>query len=432
MSKPTVTNNDLWKEYKTEDPRIIRPIDGNEFFVANSYINITDVFPKISTEEFKKRAEENLSKLAVFNLAFKQINGHLFFIQRPFKSHLKEIEYTEDEEIENYLKKDEENIIPYDPVRENDDKDVQSIFHFKICQLEKSNQTKITFSVSHAVADGRTAFYMMDNIRKIVNGESLEKNDEQLTSFGGLERFKNLDESFYKIPEVWNEIPEMPMNPKIPPPYSYVMPHMIFDYEPVSKFNRENGITVQAMLMAMLTRATRRYKNLPKETPLWNATACNAKSSPYATEEFKNRQYYCNIGNIFVKVVGQSSLMEDLKHCMAQLKEAKKSNDEIRQLVCCSSIVDPKTLQFIPKGRFPDPNFQAVVNSTNIGKVNGNMPLLTISNPPFFYTFFVHSYHTEDKLFVSLIRPVNFDKTYIDYVMEEMNKIFIPENISKY
>jgi len=429
MLTVSALKQDYWKDYKTEDPRIIRPVDGNEFFVANSYINITDVFPKISTEEFKKRAEENFSKLAVFNLAFKQINGHFFFIHKPFKMHLEEVKYTEDEEIENYLKKDEENVIPYEFIQE---KDTISLFSFKICQLEKSNQTKITLSVCHAIADGRSVFTLMDYVRKVVNGESLEENDETLTNFGGIERFKNLDESFYSPPKVWNEIPELSLMPKMQPPFKYVMPHTIFDYAPIKNFVKENGITIQAMLMAMITRATRRYKNLPKETPLWNETACNAKASPYATEEFKKRQFYCNVGHLFVKVVGQSNLMEDLKHCMAQLKEAQKSNDEVRQLVSCGSIIDPETLKFVPKGRFPDPNVQAVVKSTNIGKVNGNMPLFTISNHPFFYTFYIHSYHTEDKLFITLIRPVNFDETYINYVMEEMNKIFIPENISKY
>jgi len=77
-------------------------------------------------------------------------------------------------------------------------------------------------------------------------------------------------------------------------------------------------VTVQAMLMAMITRATRCYKNLPKETPHWNTITCNAKESPNATEELKNRQYHCNIGDIFEKLEGQSSLMEDLKLCITQ------------------------------------------------------------------------------------------------------------------
>eukprot|EP00833_Pecoramyces_ruminatium_P014411 jgi/Orpsp1_1/1188443/evm.model.d7180000064898.1 len=53
------------------------------------------------------------------------------------------------------------------------------------------------------------------------------------------------------------------------------------------------------MLMAMLTRATRRYKNLPKETPLWNGIPINCRASSYATEEYKKRQFYLNVSGIY-------------------------------------------------------------------------------------------------------------------------------------
>jgi len=64
-------NDEMWKKYRTLDPRVIRPIDGSEFFVSNYYINVSDIFPKISTEEFRKRAQENFSNIELFNLALK-------------------------------------------------------------------------------------------------------------------------------------------------------------------------------------------------------------------------------------------------------------------------------------------------------------------------------------------------------------------------
>eukprot|EP00833_Pecoramyces_ruminatium_P017335 jgi/Orpsp1_1/1191367/evm.model.d7180000085196.1 len=425
-------NNEMWKDYRAIDPRVIRPLDGTEFFVLCCYINVTDVFPKISTEEFKKRAEENLSKIKLFNLALKRINGHLFFINKPFKMHLKEVEYNENEEIENYLKFKDKSIIPYEPIQEKDDEGVQSLFHFKICQLKKSNQTKITVSINHVISDGRTIFNIMDYIRKIVNGETLERNDELLTNFGGMDRFKDLDESFYSSPKIWDEITNRPLIPKVKPPFKYIRPHMIFDYEPIKKFIKENDITIQAMLMAVASRAARRYNNLPKETPIWNTTQVDIRASPLVVDEFKKRKLYDNVGVMYVKMIGQSSLMEDLKHCMAQLQEAKKSNDGIRQLVCCSSVIDKKTLKFIPKGGFPNQYTHSIVNSSNIGLVNGDTPLITSSNDPNFFTFNLSSYHTKDKLFVTLLRPYDFDQTYVDIVKEEINKVFIPENISKY
>jgi len=323
-------------------------------------------------------------------------------------------------------------VIPYEVIQEKDDKDVQALISFKVCQLKKSNKTKITLSINHSISDGRTVFTIMDYIRRIINGESLEKNEEKLTNFGGLERFKNLDESFYKSPKIWNEIPYLPLLPKMKPPFNHVSPHIIFDYKPISKFNRENGITVQAMIMAAASRAARRYNNLSKETPIWISIPTDLRNSPYSTEEYKNNKLYCNVGIMYAKLVGQSNLMEDLKHCMTQLNEAKKTNDDVRQVVSCHTIIDPKTLAFIPKVKFPNQDTQAVINCTNIGKVKGTFPLLTQSVYPYFRVFTLFIYCANDKLFLVINRPFNFDKTYIDIIKEEINKIFIPENISKY
>jgi len=425
-------NYEMWQKYRAIDPRVIRPVDGTEFFVSDWYINLADVFPKISAEEFKKRAEENLSKIELFNYALKRINGHLFFIRKPFKMHLEEVEYTEDEEMENFLKTKDKMIIPYKLIQEKDDKDVQALFSFKICQLQKSNQTKITLSISHAIIDGRSIFIIMDYIRKIINGESIEGNDEQLPNFGGLERFKDLDESYFEPPKNWNEIPKLQIYPQMKPPFKFVRPHIVYDYKPISKFIHENGITIQAMLMAAITRSIRQYNNLPKETPIWNTTPCDTRTSPHATEEYKNRKFFTNIGVMTIKLIGQSNLMEDLKHCMIQLKEAKKKDDGVRQLICASSILDPKTLKFIPMKGFPNQQLQPVVNSTNVGKVNGVFPILNSSNNPYGFVFSVSSYHTDNHLFITILRPYDFDKTYIDILTEELNKIFIPENISKF
>jgi len=423
-------NAEMWKEYKEIDPRVIRPVDGTEFFVSACHINLMDVFPKISTEEFKKRAEKELSKIELFNLAFKRINGHLFYIRKPFEMHIEEKEYSEDDEVENYLKYKDDTVYPYEPIFPEDDKDVQLLIHFKIWQLK--TQTKIFVSVNHAISDGRTIFNIMDYIRQIVNGKSIEPNTESLPDFGGLDRYKNLDDSFFESPKNWSEVTTGPVIPISDPPYNYIRPHMIFDYKPVQKFIHENGITIQAMLMAATSRAVRRYNKMPKETPLWNQTTVDTRASPYATDEYKKRKLYCNVGFVYIKLVGQETLMEDLKHCMAQLKAALKRSDDVRQLAICSTILDSKTLNFVPKAGLPTEATHSCFGSSNIGKVKGNIPLITSSNNPRFFVFGVSSYHTEDKLYVPIARPYGYNEEFINMVKEEINKVFIPENISKY
>jgi len=422
----------MWEQYKEKDNRIIRPVNGNEIFTTSTYVNIFDIFPKFSVEEFKKNAQENLSKIECFNLAVKVLDNHLFWIKKPFEVHLEEVEYSENEEIDNYLKNEDKYIIQYEPKLE-ENHDVFVMYYFKICQL-KNNKTKLTFIVNHAVCDARSLFYMFDLVRKVINGEKLEKVDESLPSYSQRECFQNIDESLEIKPKVWKEIDQASLLPKIQGPYQYITIHHIYDYPPIAEFIKKTGITVQAMLIAMITRATRKYNNLPKETPLWSTTPCDNRASPYATEAFKKQKSYCCVSGVYPRVVGQETLMKDLEHCKEQLKEALKTNDNIRQIISGSSTIHPETLQFIPNFDFPDPHTKAVVHSSNLGRINGNLPILhfTYDGKGFGgYIFYCHSYHTSEKLVNALIMPINLDKKYLDLVKQEMDNIFIPENISK-
>ncbi|ORX81324.1 hypothetical protein BCR32DRAFT_268332 [Anaeromyces robustus] len=422
----------MWEEYKAKDSRIVRPVNGIEIFTTNMYLNVTDVFPKFSVEEFKKNAQENLSKIEVFNYAIKRIDGHLFWIKKPFEMHLEEVEWTENEEIENYLKNEDKIVLPFAPILEEDN-DVFVLSSFKVCQL-KNNKTKLTFTAMHTICDGRTIFNMFDLIRKVINGETLEKNDEALSSYNGRERFQNLDESFEKPPKCWDEVQPLNILPRLPEPIQYITIHSVYDYPPIYKFCKENKVTVQAMLTAMATRGVRKYKNLPKETKIWNPTPCDARFSSYATDEFRKHQFYSNAAGIYTGVVGQDTLLEDIKHCMDVLLKAKDSNDNVRHLISGANLINPETLQFIPAANFPNSHTQALINASNIGRVKGNNPLFYLTSDTMFgmYSQFYHTYYTEDKLYVSNLIPINMDKKFIDSIKEEMDKIFIPENISKY
>jgi len=419
----------MWEQYKEKDSRIIRPINGNEFFTVSTYVNIFDVFPKFSAEEFKKNAQENLSKIECFNLAIKRIGKDLFWINKPFELHLEEVEWNENEEVDNYLKNEDKYVIPYDPKYEENN-DVFVMYYFKICQL-KNNKTKLTFIVNHRVCDARSLSFMFSLIRRVINGEKLEKVEEPLPSYGQCECYQNIDESLEKPPKVWKEINKASILPKIPGPYQYITLHHIFDYAPIATFMKKTGITVQAMLIAMMSRAARKYNNLPKETPLWSVTPCNSRNSQYATETFKNQKLYCNVAGVYPCVVGQETLMQDLEHCKEKLKESIKSNDDVRQILSGTSLINPETLQFTPTFDFPDPHFKAVVHSSNLGRIDGNLPILHfVYNGNFGgYIFYCHAYHTSEKLIIALIMPVGFDQKYVDIVKEEMNNIFIPENI---
>ena len=416
----------MWEKYKEKDSRIIRPMDGYESVLISMYLNIIDVFPEFSIEDFRKNAQENLSNIEFFNIGIKLIDKHPFWIRKPFKMNLKEIEWTEDEEIDVILKKEHETITPLQKVYDEKDKDIIIPFLFEICQL-KDKKIKLKFSVIHAMSDGRTIFYMFDLLKKIIKGEKLEKMETPICSFNQRGNFHDLNPSIYEeTPKTWKEINELSILPKILKPEGYVTVHNIYNYPPISKFCKENNVTIQAMLIAMVTRVARKFNNLPKETPIWNYTPCDARPSKYSTEIFKNQKFFCNAGALFPCVIGQNTLLEDIQYCNKKLLESKETYDNIAQILMSGKSVDPNTLKYELPEKMPDFHKQPVTISSNIGKINGNNPLIYLSMdcPNEFYSFATDSYHTDEKLYMATLMPINFDKNYYNCLKEEMDLIF--------
>ena len=416
----------MWEKYKEKDSRIIRPMDGYESVLISMYLNIIDVFPEFSIEDFRKNAQENLSNIEFFNIGIKLIDKHPFWIRKPFKMNLKEIEWTEDEEIDVILKKEHEIITSLQKVYDEKDKDIIIPFLFEICQL-KDKKIKLKFSVIHAMSDGRTIFYMFDLLKKIIKGEKLEKMETPICSFNQRGNFHDLNPSIYEeTPKTWKEINELSILPKILKPEGYVTVHNIYNYPPISKFCKENNVTIQAMLIAMVTRVARKFNNLPKETPIWNYTPCDARPSKYSTEIFKNQKFFCNAGALFPCVIGQNTLLEDIQYCNKKLLESKETYDNIAQILMSGKSVDPNTLKYELPEKMPDFHKQPVTISSNIGKINGNNPLIYLSMdcPNEFYSFATDSYHTDEKLYMATLMPINFDKNYYNCLKEEMDLIF--------
>ena len=202
--------------------------------------------------------------------------------------------------------------------------------------------------------------------------------------------------------------------------------HNIYNYLPITKFCKENNVTVQAMLIAVASRAARKFNNLSKETPIWNYTPCDARPSKYATENFKNQKFFCNAGALFPCVIGQNTLIEDIKYCMKKLLESKETYDNIAQILMSGKSVDPITLKYTPPEKMPDFHKQPVTAVSNIGRINGNEPLfyITMDCCDEFYNFATHCYHTEEKIYMATLMPINFDKNYYNIFKEEMDLIF--------
>jgi len=416
----------MWEQYKEKDNRILRPLDGSEFVVNGFYINIVDVFPKISTEDFKKRIQEELPKVDIFNITIKIMDGHFFFIKKPFEAHVQEVEWTENEEIENYLQHQGQMVIPYERQMEENN-DVVVCFSFKICQL-KNNKTKITFTTLHSICDGRTAFYLMELLQKVIRGEKLEKMEAPLCPFGHKEVFHDADKVLANtdLAQLYGNVDKANLLPPLSPPFNNVCVHYMYDCPPIKRFCKKNGVGIQALAMAAIARATRRFHHLPKEKPLWCIVPVDTRYSTLATTAYKNCKFFCNTGILYVKTIGQATLMEDIQHCQHQLKEHQQHHEAVAQLISCSQLIQPESLQFIPTFAIPGTHSHAVISVSNFGRVSGNQPLFYANALTHFGTYeFLHEiYYTEHTLYVSNYKPKDFDETFLKYIKEEMDHVF--------
>ena len=420
----------MWDDYIKIDNRIIRPLDGFEFILTSGFLYVTDFFDFFEIGNFKNKCNEILPKIEPFNYAIKNINNYLFWIKKPFKILLEEKIYSEIEEYENYLKEETKIIIPGMTLIDKEEKDVQILFKFVICQL-KNNKTKLTLYGNHVICDGRTIFSIYDIIRKIINNENIDYNNinDTLCSFGQLSNFNNIDsDKFRKVPDNWKKISEtkLSIKPKLKTPIHYINQHFVYDYINISKFTKENKVSVQAMLTAMITRATRKYLKLDSEQIIWNNTPCDSRTSEFATDEMKNRIFFCGASSTFPCIKGQSNLIEDIKHCYSEIKKAVNNLEHIIGILLLGSCVDPKTFKFKIIEGFPNFNLNPITTSSNIGRVNGNNPLfgLCYDCPGEDYSYGIYSYHTSNKLYIMIIKPINSDSKFDNFVKNEMDLIF--------
>ena len=405
-------------------------MDGFEFILTNGHLYITDFFDYFESKSFINKCNNILPNIEPFNYSIKKLNNYLFWIKKPFKILIEEKEYKEIEEYQNYLKEEPKIIIPGLTIIDPEEKDIQLLFKFVICQL-KNNKTKLTFIANHAICDGRTIFLIFDIIKKVINNENIEydKIKDSLCSFGQLSNYTNINSDlFEKVPENWLNISKTKLHilPKIKTPIYYINQHYIYDYLPITKFTKENKVSIQAMLTAMITRAVRKYLKLDNNQKIWNNTPCDSRSSVHSTENMKKRIFFCGASSVFPEIIGKNNLMEDIKYCYEQIKKAVDNLEHIIGILLLGNSIDSKTFKFKMIEGFPNFNLNPITTSSNIGKINGNTPLfgLCYDCPGEDYTYGIYSYHTENTLYIMIIKPINCDVEFDSVVKKEMDLIF--------
>ena len=438
-----------------QDKNIIRPLDGYEYPLIYNYLTVTDIFPKFNIEEFYICAQNNLPQIDIFNYQIKIIEDYPFWYYKKLEL-IKDLNFIEIKNLEEsdyikYLQKEKvckglnDN---FDP----EDKSIKLSYRFEICQIN-NKQTMIIMRASHVTSDGRTLFNIFEYVRKvieyIINNKSigdnnllsnvfLEKKEVKICPFGQYDNYKNLDKKIFENPpEKWLEIPLRKIIPDLEidektdkEKIYYINQHYIFDYKKINDFCNKNKVSIQSMLITMLSRATRKYYNLPEETPIYNYTPCDSRPSELAKESLKNREFFCGAGALFPKTIGQGNLIRDIQYNYNSMKECIPKLENIIQIMRSSITINKDTLEFTPETKMPSFSKQACTCSSNIGKVKGNLPAFGIcididkNNAKSDYIICFDSIHTEKNLIIVAIRPNFINKNYYNTIIEEMNIIF--------
>ena len=118
--------------------------------------------------------------------------------------------------------------------------------------------------------------------------------------------------------------------------------------------------------------------------------------------------------------------MEDIIYCYEQIKKTVNNLEHIIGILLLGNSVDSSNFKFKEIEGFPNFSLNPVTTSSNIGKVNGNTPLFGLCYDCIGeeYTYGIYSYHTENKLYIMVIKPINSDIEFDSFVKKEMDLIF--------
>ena len=398
----------------------IRPFDGYDFFFYGGKICISDVFPKFDYSTFKQQLVHELQKFSPFRLTVVEDNGHVYWeehettwLEQNIDTYLFKVDYKERQNIEG-------------------SKDVELKKNgalFRIEYSENETTSKVELYGDHSICDARSILNMYQVIRNIIPNEPKEELvDCKLSGFGQKERYTLTDEQYEVEPKNWDMCVPGGLLPKTEKCYA-ANQYFIYDYKPIKKYCKEHKISVHAMLMVSLSRAMRKYHHIDMKERITVYTPYDTRANPYATPEFKQRQFLCSTSVICPYDIGYDNYEDELKECVKNLKETALSTEGPFFVIREANFVNSKTLEFKPLRTAPKGNKYHVVEATHVGycknfhdpRIRIHCPLIEDENIP--YLMIVEAYHTDDKLYCTFARPEKLDPKLIQLYEEEITAI---------
>ena len=220
--------------------------------------------------------------------------------------------------------------IPKDKLPDSFPLDELPIWRLYITETE-NNKIRFRFSSSHSFVDGRSIFSFLELFINLAENKKftedfLQAENLPLTnSFQKKNLFTEEIGDNFTTPESWKKLKNYKLYPEVKLPSYCINTQWDFEYSPISKFNRKYNFTCQALLMAIMERAIRKYNKgkIEKIDDLTLGVYCptDTRQAKYAKDIHKKGKFFNAAGLGIIYINKQNTLMEDIKHCKEELKK---------------------------------------------------------------------------------------------------------------
>ena len=331
----------------------------------------------------------------------------------------------EDVQFEDLIKTKE---IPKEEIPESFSIDELPIWRLYVTEVNE-NKIRFRFSSSHSFVDGRSIFSFLDLFISLAQTKKFTEdflNAENLPLTNSFQKkclfTKEISKDIH-IPESWKKLKKCKLYPDVNLPSHCVNSQWDFDYANISKFNRKYNITCQALLMAIIERAIRKYnKNKIDDLIIGVYTPVDTRQTKYATDIHKKGKFFNSAGLTIVYINKQNSIMEDIIHCKNELKKSLETTESCATFCYMEGYVDKEKKEMKFDENFPILNNYNLVFASNIGKVCIGKedisfhPKTNVNE--FGYWTCLYCLNNGKTLSVILVHPYNVDKALIDTIYD--------------
>ena len=407
--------------------KIIGLADGIEAGPSDEWISAACSIKKEGNISYKEMVDnlksiysELLTRFPQFRLKLPLINNLRYWVlleieDCPFEKLIKTIEIPKDQLPESF---------PIDDL---------PIWRLYITETE-DNKIRFRFSSSHSFVDGRSIFSFLELFINLAQNKKFTEdfikaeNLPLTNSFHKKELFiKEIGENC-EMPESWKKLKKYNLYPEVQLPSHCINTQWNFDYPEISKFNRKYNVTCQALLMAIMERALRKYhKGKIDDLTLGVFCPTDTRQAKQATENHKKGKFFNAAGLTIIYINKQKTILDDILHCKKELKKVLDTNESCATYCYEEGFVDKEKKEIKFDENFPVLNNYNLIFASNIGKVCVGREDVSFhpksSVNEYGYWTCLYCLNNGKVLSVILVHPYNLDKELVKIIYDNLIEV---------